>query len=81
MLVPLLLLTTVGWGLLQWRPRRKRVWARRWVPVEPVVVTVITDVIVTWRYLRSFKLRQIVNANFWRERLQFKKLWQDYQDY
>ena len=80
-LVPVLIMVTIGWFLLQLRPERKRIWARRWAPVEPVAVIVVTDVLATWNYLRTFKPRQIVSLQFWRERLQFKRIWRDYRDY
>ena len=80
-ITPVLFIAAVAWVLLQWRPRRRNVWARRWAPLEPVAVTVVTDILATWVFLRSFKLRQVVSVPFWRERLQFKKIWRDYQQF
>lgn len=79
--MPFLFFAAVAWFLLQYRPRRRAVWNARWAAVEPFAVVFALDIIATLHYFRSFKLRQIVSVRFWRERLQFKKIWQDFQKF
>ena len=81
MIAFILITSCFFWIVLQTRDSRAEVWKRRFVPFKPFVRVFVGDVRATWQYFRSFKLRQVVSPSWWRERLQFRKLWSDFDTF
>lgn len=81
MIVVLTAMGLIVWVLLQTRDSRVVIWKRRAETLRPFTVTIRGDIKATWQYFRSFKLRQVVSPSWWRERLQFRKLWSDFDTF